>query len=235
MFQDVEHAGLKGAAPVFGGKPGGGIAEIHLAAFGHHHGIGITDGVCIHAVGQHGDLGIGCDGQQTLDGIGGNQVALGIKVKSQHPSAGVGKHLLVGAISVHPQDVAAEYGGVELAIRSELDVLGAHFTIQVDDLKVGELAVGGMWAGVSRRSGGVPHHRVDGHRPSQQVQGQQGHQGNNRKRYFFHRMSPQKSAYFARAQPAGLARGRPVIRAAGWDARVFWRGLVRLARQPVRR
>jgi hypothetical protein len=196
LLQDVEHAGLEGAAPVFGCEAGGCIAEIHLAVFGDNHCIRIADRVSVHCISEHGDLRIRRDGEQPFDSIRCNQVALRIKVKAQHPAAGVGKYMLRAPIGLHAQDVAARHGGVELAVAAELDVLRAHLALQVNHLQVAKPCVNCVRAGVARSSGSIPNHGADGYRPQQQVQQHQARGGGNECSNFIQGVSPVQERLF---------------------------------------
>ena len=95
LFDDVEHAGLEGSTPVFGREAGRGIAQIHLAVLCNHYRVGIADWIAIDVVGQHGDLRVCRDGDQSFDRVGGDHIAIGVKVKTQHTPTRVGKDMLV--------------------------------------------------------------------------------------------------------------------------------------------
>ena len=148
-LHDVKHAGLKRTAPVLGSKPGGSIAEIHFSVFGNDHRIGIADRVAIHLIGENHNLSIGSNGKQAPHGIGGNQVALGIKVKAQYASAGFGEHFLRAPIGCHAQNIAAGHRGVELAVGANHDVLWPHFVAQINHLQVGQPGVGSVQTGIA--------------------------------------------------------------------------------------
>ena len=174
LLQDVEHAGLEGAAPVLGREAGGGVAEVDLAVPGHHHAVGVADRIVADAVGQHLHLALRRNRQQALDGIGRDEVPGRVEIEAQHPAAGVDEDLLRRAVRAHAQDVAAEHRGVELAVLADGDVLGADLAAQVDHLQVRQAQVGCVRPLVARRVRGLPGHGGDGHGPGQQV-GQAGH------------------------------------------------------------
>ena len=158
----------------------GRVAEVDLAALGHHHRVGVTDRVAAHLVGEKCHLAVGAprgDREQALHCVGGDQPAGGVEVEAEHAAAGVDEHLLSGAVGVHAHDVAAGHGRVELAVGRQHHVLGPRLGTQRDEREPGQPVVRRMRAGVARHGRRNPRDRADRHRPQCQVGREREHHG----------------------------------------------------------
>ena len=210
LLEDVEHAGLEGAAPLRRRETRRGVGEVDLAVGRHHHRVGIADGVAADAVGQHrGGLAVGADGQQALEGIGGDQPAGGVEVEAEHAAAGVGEHLLAAAVGLHAQDPAAGHGRVQQAVAAQHDVLGAFFAAERDAAQPRKPRVDRVHAGVAGRGRRHPGHRLHRHRPQRQVGRERQQRQDQGEQQLLHRRA-HLSAPSRRAGPAppGRRRGR---------------------------
>ena len=151
VLEDVEHAGLKSTAPVTRREPPRRISEVDLAVHRHGHGIGIANRLTGHRIGEYPQLPRSVYRQQATDRIGRIQRTGGIEIEAQHAPSGLDEHLAIAAIRRHAQHAPRLDRDIELAVRTERDMLRSRRAAELDALQVSESAVDRMHAGIAWR------------------------------------------------------------------------------------
>ncbi len=175
VLHDVEQARPQRAAPLRRRKARGRVGEIDRPVRGDDDGVGIADRVIGgHVIGERHHVPVRGDGQQPLEGVGGDQASLGIEVETEHAPARVGEHLLLASIGVHAQQLAALHRRIELAVGPNRDVLGANLAAEVDHAQIRQPRVRRVCTGVARRHRRLPRHGISRNWPETEVGGEPG-------------------------------------------------------------
>ncbi len=120
-------------------------------------------------VGQQAHCAVRIDGEQTFHGVRGDHSAVGIERESQHAPAGAGEHLLMGAIGIHAQQVAAGHGRVELAVGPDCHVLRAELAADADRVQFREARIGRVRPDETGRRRRIPCNGLRWNRPQTEI------------------------------------------------------------------
>nr|GEU28127.1 hypothetical protein [Tanacetum cinerariifolium] len=147
LFHGVQRGRFERGAPLRGRKACRRIGKIDLAAGGHCHRVGEAGGR------QRFGAAI-ADCQQSLEGIGHQQRAMGIESQAQRPSAGRGHDFPSAAVEAHADDASAVggtvYADIQQPVRAQHHRFGIGVAVQVDMADGSQAIVGGVGAHCER-------------------------------------------------------------------------------------